>query len=180
MPNSQLRHNVVLFVAPLVKNCAKLYTQEHRYLPSLGAAVAVTPVWLSITAAFPAKCAGPPYETTVIRDRAVLSWIMQIAFSALSQYGYVCYTNLAWNLSHGAFGLHTSCASEATLWTTVEALKVASYIHNLLLDLVHAALLVSCLRHSPGTLLRQCGSRLQFDNSWRCVRHGYWLLVVLV
>ena len=36
MPNSQLRHSVVLYVAPLVKNCAKLCTQEHWYLPSLG------------------------------------------------------------------------------------------------------------------------------------------------
>ena len=45
----------------------------------------------------------------------------------------------------------------------LEALiNVASHIHNLLLDLVHAALLV--LRHSPATLLRQCGSR-----RWRCV-----------
>ena len=48
---------------------------------------------------------------------------MQIAISALPQNGFVCFTNLAWNLSHGAFGLHTSCASEDTLWTTVEALK---------------------------------------------------------
>ena len=65
---------------------------------------------------------------------------MQIAISALPQNGYVCFTNLTWNLSHGAFGLHTSCVSEDTLWTA--SLKVAGHIHNLLLSLVHAALLV--------------------------------------
>ena len=78
---------------------------ETSVLPSLGAAAAVTPVWLSVSATFPAKCVGLPYKTTVIRDRAVLSWIMQISISALSQNDYVCYTVLAWNHSHGAFGL---------------------------------------------------------------------------
>ena len=33
----------------------RLYTQKHLYFPSLGAAVAVTPVWLSISAAFPCQ-----------------------------------------------------------------------------------------------------------------------------
>ena len=33
----------------------RLYTQKHLYFPSLGAAVAVTPVWLSISTAFPCQ-----------------------------------------------------------------------------------------------------------------------------
>ena len=45
---------------------------------------------------------------------------------------------------------------------SIGSLNVASHIHNLLLDLVHAALFV--LRHSLATLLRQCGS-----HRWRCV-----------
>ena len=35
------------------KIAQRLYTQKHLYFPSLGAAVAVTPVWPSISAAFP-------------------------------------------------------------------------------------------------------------------------------
>ena len=48
--------------------------------------------------------------------------------------------------------------SEDTLWTTVEALKSPATSTIFYWALFIAALLVSCLRHSPGNLLRQCGS----------------------
>ena len=50
------------------------YMQKHLYLPQCG---------FRSVQHFSAKCAGPPYKTTVIRNRAVLSWIMQFAISAL-------------------------------------------------------------------------------------------------
>ena len=105
-----------------------------------------------------------------MRNRAVLSWIMQIAISALSQNGYVCYTNFTWNLLHGTFGLHTSCASEAALWTTVEALKslATSTIFCWTLFMLHYSFLVYDTHQVP------CSRR------WRCVPRGctylqcYW------
>ena len=126
MPKSQLKHSVVLYVARVVKNCAKLYTQEHRVAFNHGSFPRQV-CWTSVRNNSHTQSSSP------FLDHADCN------FSSSSERLRVL-TNLAWILSHGAFGLHTSCVSEDTLWTA--SLKVAGHIHNLLLSLVHAALLV--------------------------------------
>ena len=145
--------------AKLIVDTIVVLCQELRETLHAGSSVSsltgrgnwpLPPVWFSITAVFTAKSAGPPSETTVIRNRAVLPGSCRLQFQLFSERLRV----------PNEFGMRSFTYS---FWPATSC----SHIHNLLLDLVHAALLVSCLRHSPGTLLRQCGSR-----RWRCVHVG--------
>ena len=63
---------------------------------------------------------------------------MQIAISALLR-TITCAIRIWREIFHILLWPATSCASKASLWTT-GSLKVASHIHNLLLNLFHAAL----------------------------------------
>ena len=164
---------MVLYVAPLVKNCAKLYTQKHRYLPSLGAAMAVTPVWFTITAAFTAKSAGPPYETTVIRNRAVLPGSCRLQFQLFSEQLRVLYEFGMRSFTY-SFGLLLLVLPKP-LSGPLEALKslATSTIFYWTLFMPLYFFLVCDIHLVP--LLRQCGSR-----RWRCVHVGVHVLAMVI
>ena len=96
MPNSQLRHSVLLHVV-FSSRIARNFTHQN---------IGIFPHWAR-------------------------QW-------PLPQCGF---QSLQLEIFHTLLWLATACASKAILWTS-GSLKVASHIHNLLLNLFHAALLV--------------------------------------